>query len=277
MAEAVCDLFTRAGLPDVHLVDVGGGHPTVYADVPGPIGSPTVLLYGHYDVQPAAMDQGWTTDLDAHEAGRSAVRPRRGGRQERRPHPCLDHSVVRWTAPVGLKLVIEGEEETFSHLEAFVEERPDLFKADVMVLHEHRPVEVQRGATRVRVSRPFIVGMGGSAVSDARVALAAPTVAKCGPSSVLAPCRFSGPSRRRTPTRSSSCGARTMRLEHPWHQRKRDPSEIELMALAQAILIESVAARGRSRRSSFDRLWTTGAGRSDRTGRVSSGGMPAHW
>ena len=36
--------------------------------------------------------------------------------------------------PVGIKLVIEGEEETVSNLEAYVYKQPELFKADVMII-----------------------------------------------------------------------------------------------------------------------------------------------
>src|SRR6478609_1247982 len=80
MGEAVVDLFEAAGATDVALVDVPGGYPCVYADLPGPEGSPTVLLYAHYDVQPAPASQGWSTEpfepterADGRIAGRGAA------------------------------------------------------------------------------------------------------------------------------------------------------------------------------------------------------------
>src|SRR5688572_16311195 len=62
MGEAVVDLFTAAGATDVRLLQVPDGYPCVYADLPGPEGSPTVLLYAHYDVQPAPASQGWSSE-----------------------------------------------------------------------------------------------------------------------------------------------------------------------------------------------------------------------
>jgi acetylornithine deacetylase/succinyl-diaminopimelate desuccinylase-like protein len=246
MASAVCDLFTRAGLPEVRLMDPGGGYPMVYANVPGPVGSPTVLLYGHYDVQPATVDQGWTTDpwtLTKHGSrlfGRGASDDKSG---------VLIHALtIRLFAgqlPVGLKLVIEGEEETFSHLEAFVEGRPDLFEADVMVLHEHRPVGVRGGATRPRASHPFIVDMAGPAVSDARVALAAAygrevsTIVSAGAVPLLGVLAKAYPDAEFVLWGADDANANV----HGTNE-SVDPSEIELMALAQAILMESLASRG---------------------------------
>src|SRR5271157_2141095 len=51
-AEAVIDVLRAAGLDEVRLLDVPGSPPAVFAERPAPPGAPTVLLYGHYDVQP---------------------------------------------------------------------------------------------------------------------------------------------------------------------------------------------------------------------------------
>ena len=53
MGAAVVDLFRKSGVGDARLLDIPGGYPAVYAEIPGPAGAPTVLLYAHYDVQPA--------------------------------------------------------------------------------------------------------------------------------------------------------------------------------------------------------------------------------
>ena len=62
MAQAVIDMLTDAGASTARLQEIPGGYPAVVAEIEGPEGSPTVLLYAHYDVQPAADDQGWTSD-----------------------------------------------------------------------------------------------------------------------------------------------------------------------------------------------------------------------
>src|SRR5512137_2133453 len=61
-AEATRQMLQRAGLDDVRLLDVPGGYPAVYGEIPPPPGAPTVLLYAHYDVQPVPRGQAWTTD-----------------------------------------------------------------------------------------------------------------------------------------------------------------------------------------------------------------------
>jgi len=166
-------------------MDLGAGYPTVYADVPGPEGAPTVLLYAHYDVQPAPMEQGWESDpwtlteKDGRLFGRGAADDKSG---------ILIHYLTArlfdGRFPVGLKLVIEGEEETLSHLEAFVEKNPGLFKADVMVIADMGNIEagepvltrslrghVQCIVETKTVDHPIHSGVFGGAAPDALVAL----------------------------------------------------------------------------------------------------------
>ena len=61
MRRASMELLERHGA-DVRELDLGEGKPAIYGDMPGPEGSPTVLLYAHYDVQPAPVEAGWDTD-----------------------------------------------------------------------------------------------------------------------------------------------------------------------------------------------------------------------
>lgn len=125
--------FRRYGVPAI-LQEVPGGYPAVWAEIPAPPGRPTVLLYAHYDVQPAPKDQGWTsepfeaTERDGRIFGRGSADDKSG---------IAIHLATLATfggkPPVGVRLVLEGEEETVSHLEEFVEANPDLFRADAMV------------------------------------------------------------------------------------------------------------------------------------------------
>src|SRR5271163_1133889 len=59
-AEFVRGELERAGLQDAHLIE-GTGNPLVYAEWLGAPGKPTILFYGHYDVQPAEPLDEWKT------------------------------------------------------------------------------------------------------------------------------------------------------------------------------------------------------------------------
>jgi acetylornithine deacetylase/succinyl-diaminopimelate desuccinylase-like protein len=185
MANTVRDVFTQIGVKNVQLMDLGEGYPTVYADVPGPEGTPTVMLYGHYDVQPAPMEQGWETDpwtlteKNGRLYGRGAADDKSGVLIH-----ALTMRIFDGQLPIGLKLVIEGEEETLSHLEAFVEKNPELFQADVMIIADMgnmiagQPVltSMLRGHVQCIVEtkafdHPLHSGVFGGAAPDALVAL----------------------------------------------------------------------------------------------------------
>ena len=62
MAAETLEMFKGVGFSEASLQEVPSGYPPVYGEIPGPDGSPVVMLYGHYDVQPAPPEQGWTTD-----------------------------------------------------------------------------------------------------------------------------------------------------------------------------------------------------------------------
>jgi cysteinylglycine-S-conjugate dipeptidase len=186
MSEAVLDLFRRSGVDDVRLLEIPGGYPAVYADVPGPAGSPTVLLYAHYDVQPAPVEQGWDTDPwtatrkdDGRIYGRGAADDKSG--------LVIHAGTMRALAgrlPVGVRLLVEGEEETISHLEGYVDANPELFACDAFVIADMGNQAVGRPAlttalrgevsctVRVRtLDHPVHSGLFGGAAPDALVAL----------------------------------------------------------------------------------------------------------
>ena len=59
-AEATAALLREAGLPDVRILELpGDGQPAVFGQIAGPDAAPTVLLYAHHDVQPAADAESW--------------------------------------------------------------------------------------------------------------------------------------------------------------------------------------------------------------------------
>ena len=60
-AEAIVGMLDESGFVGARLLESSNGHPAVFAELPGPEGAPTVLLYAHYDVQPPGPTEEWET------------------------------------------------------------------------------------------------------------------------------------------------------------------------------------------------------------------------
>ncbi|GCE28711.1 dipeptidase [Dictyobacter alpinus] len=135
-AHATLDILQRAGVQAVRLLDQPTGYPSVYGEIPGPAGAPTVLLYAHYDVQPAGNKEEWQTppfELTARDDGRLYGR----GAADDKSGIAIHVAALRSLAghlPVNIKIIVEGEEEFGSSLEAYVAAHPELFQADVVVV-----------------------------------------------------------------------------------------------------------------------------------------------
>ena len=112
-ADLTVELLRAAGLANAARVPVPGGPDAVWGELPGPDGAPTVLLYAHYDVQPAGDEAAWTsppwepTERDGRLYGRGTADDKCG--------IAMHAELLRALGPeppVTLKVVIEGEEET---------------------------------------------------------------------------------------------------------------------------------------------------------------------
>ena len=60
MGRETLQMFRDVGFTNAQLMEVPSGYPPIYGEIEGPPGSPVVVLYAHYDVQPAPPEQGWT-------------------------------------------------------------------------------------------------------------------------------------------------------------------------------------------------------------------------
>ncbi len=117
------------------------GHPIVYAEHPGPSDEPTLLLYGHYDVQPVEPLGEWTSP--PFEA---TVRDRclygRGTADDKGQvfiHFKAIEAFLRRTQglPVNLKILVEGEEEIGGgHLASFLRTHQEMLRADLAVISD---------------------------------------------------------------------------------------------------------------------------------------------
>lgn len=121
------------------------GHPVVVARNEHQAGRPTVLVYGHYDVQPPEPLELWTTppfepDVRDDGTGHPAVYAR-GAADDKGQVWCHVEALRAWAAhggaPVNVIALIEGEEEIGSdHLEQFVKAHRDELRADIAVISD---------------------------------------------------------------------------------------------------------------------------------------------
>ena len=117
------------------------GHPIVYGEWLGAPGKPTVLFYGHYDVQPVDPLELWIsgpfqpTIRDGELYARGAVDDK--GQVWMNLKAIEAHLEAQGTLPLNLKLLIEGEEEVgSSHLDAFIQSHQELLRADVALISD---------------------------------------------------------------------------------------------------------------------------------------------
>jgi len=118
-----------------------GGHPVVYAEYTVDKKLPTVLYYGHYDVQPPEPLELWKSPPFKPQI-RSGYIYARGSCDDKGQtfaHVKGLEAILKTTGtlPVNVKFLIEGEEETHSaNLPRFIRKNKKMFKADVIVVSD---------------------------------------------------------------------------------------------------------------------------------------------
>jgi acetylornithine deacetylase/succinyl-diaminopimelate desuccinylase-like protein len=139
-AEWTADEMRRIGLQTVR-VEETPGHPAVYGEWLGAEGAPTILLYGHYDVQPVDPVNLWTsppfeaTVRDGELYARGAVDDK--GQVFMHFKAVEAHLKANGRLPVNMKFLIEGEEEVGSaNLDNYVRERKSQLASDVVVISD---------------------------------------------------------------------------------------------------------------------------------------------
>lgn len=189
LVERVRGDLEAIGLDRARVLELDGAHPCVAAErMRAGKGKPTVLIYGHLDLQPVAGEPWRTppheaTTIDGRLYARGAADDMGG---------WVSHlaAIQAWLAegelPCNVKLLIEGEEEIGSpNLERFMDAYPDAFDSDVMVLTdcENPSPDVPgltvslRGLLELEVSCEALQadvhsGLWGNAVPDPAIALA---------------------------------------------------------------------------------------------------------
>src|SRR5918993_5081130 len=132
------DEFRRLGCPVVNLVE-GEGHPVVWAESPRVAGRPTLLIYGHYDVQPPDPLEEWETP-PFEPTVREGRLYARGAADDKGQVYCLlkAYEAAREAGgvpPINVNFLIEGEEESGGHVVAdLLRAEPARTEADVVLV-----------------------------------------------------------------------------------------------------------------------------------------------
>ena len=138
-AEAVKKSFLNAGADKAEVMKTNG-HPVVYAEKIINKNKPTVLVYGHYDVQPAEPLELWNSNPfePVIKDGNVYARGSADDKGQFFMHiKALEMMVKTNTMHTNIKFIIEGEEEVGSpNLGKFVKEHKDLLKADVILISD---------------------------------------------------------------------------------------------------------------------------------------------
>lgn len=199
-AQRVAELFRQAGLPSatVRYIEHKGKEsaPLVYANEQPHRDRPTVLLYAHYDVQPA--EEPWTNNREpfepAEETSGTDTRLYGRGAADDKAGIVMHLGAIQAARkihgqlPVNVKLVIEGEEETgTSVLDSYLDENPSDrdYQADVIVVADTGNIAVGKPTLTTTLRGIVVVeltvetlknsvhsGMYGGPAPDAFMALA---------------------------------------------------------------------------------------------------------
>jgi acetylornithine deacetylase/succinyl-diaminopimelate desuccinylase-like protein len=139
-AQFVADSMKTTGLENIEIIPTAK-HPLVYADWLHAPGKPTVLCYGHYDVQPPDPLDEWISPPfePTVRDGNLYARGSADDKGQMYMHIKAVEALLSTTGtlPVNLKFLIEGEEEVGGESVAkFVAENPAKLKADVALVSD---------------------------------------------------------------------------------------------------------------------------------------------
>lgn len=176
-AEAVAETMLACGLREARILETAG-HPAVYGELLVSDDAPTILIYGHHDVQPPGRVERWLSPpfepavRDGRIYGRGTADDKGG---------FLAYLAAAHISPCNLKFLIEGEEEIGSpNLAALLAEHRALFGCDFIVLCD--TPNFARGVPAITyrlrgncivdvevrcLERPVHSGQGGGLVPDA--------------------------------------------------------------------------------------------------------------
>jgi len=139
-AQWLANAFEKLNLENISITQTAG-HPVVYADWLHAEGKPTILFYGHYDVQPVDPLNLWESE-PFNPTIRDNKLFARGASDDKGQvfmHLKMIEALFATTGtlPVNVKFIYEGEEEIGSpHLPAFVEQHKEKLAADLILISD---------------------------------------------------------------------------------------------------------------------------------------------
>jgi len=183
-AQSVAQALREAGVENVQVLEIPGVHPYVYGDWLHRPGWPTILLYGHHDVQPPGRPEKWLSPAfePTERSGRLFGRGTADDKAGVMAHVAAVAAYLKSSGelPCNVKFIIEGEEEIGSeNLGLFLDKYKGMMAADFIVLSDTANFDTGipaltyqlRGICQVdlevqSLERPVHSGMWGGPVPD---------------------------------------------------------------------------------------------------------------
>ena len=140
MAGMLKDEMQKIGMSKASIIETKG-HPVVYSEWLNAPGKPTLLIYGHYDVQPVDPIDLWSSPPFEPVIKGDKIFGRGSADDKGQIYIHLK-AIEAWLTtrgdlPVNVKLIFEGEEEVGSvHLEDFINEHAEMLAADYVVISD---------------------------------------------------------------------------------------------------------------------------------------------
>ena len=135
------DNLTKAGMNNARIIETDG-HPLVFAEWLGASAdAKTILVYGHYDVQPVDPIELWESEPFEPfiKNGKIVARGSADDKGQVFVHIKAVEAIMKTEGklPVNIKFIIEGEEEAaYSHIDEYIEHNPELLKCDAVVISD---------------------------------------------------------------------------------------------------------------------------------------------